>query len=192
MRSSARIGPPAAEARRSIGWGPYLAGAGIGILSWAAFLVMDEPLGITTALSATAGWVAMPFLGAEAVAHNSYWVQTPPGLSYGTLFLLGVLLGGVASAVAAGRFHIETVPELWRRRFGPSRTLRFAAAFLAGAVEMYGARLAGGCTSGHALSGGLQLALSSWVFAIVIFATAVGASQLLFPAAGRRRREDRA
>lgn len=190
MRPSARIGFPAAEARPPVDWRPYLAGAGIGVLSWVVFPVADEPLGITTALSAAAGWVAMPFLGAAAVAHNSYWAQDPPSLSYGTLFLLGVLLGGWASAAAAGRLRLESVPELWRRRFGPSRPLRLAAAFLAGAVEMYGARLAGGCTSGHVLSGGMQLALSSWIFAIVIAVTAVGTARLLFPV-GNRRPEDR-
>ncbi len=184
MSSSART-------RRPTGLAPYLAGAAIGVLSWAAFVVADEPLGITTALSALAGWAALPLLGAEAVAHNSYWAQDPPGFSYASLFLVGVVLGGLVSAAAAGRLHLETVPELWRRRFGPSRARRFTAAFLAGAIEMYGARLAGGCTSGHAISGGLQLALSSWVFAIVIFAAAIGVGRTVYPESALRRGEER-
>jgi hypothetical protein len=187
---STPLRPSVAVSRRGIGWGPYVAGAGIGVLSWTVFFVADEPLGITTALSAAAGWAATPLLGADAVAHNSYWAQFPPSLSYGTLFLLGVILGGLGSAAASGGFRIEALPELWRRRFGPSRLRRFTAAFLAGALEMYGARLAGGCTSGHALSGGLQLALSSWVFALIIFAAAMGTARLLFPPGGGGRAED--
>ncbi len=163
-----------------INWTPYLAGAGIGILSWAAFAIADDPLGITTALSALAGYAVMPLTGAETVSHNAYWAQTVPSLSYGSLFLLGVMLGGFAAAVSARQFHIEAVPALWRRRFGSSPARRFAAAFVGGAMEMFGARLAGGCASGHGISGTLQLALSSWVFTIAMFATAILFSACLF------------
>jgi len=163
-----------------IDWSPYVMGAGIGVLSWAAFAIADDPLGITTALSAVAGFAAMPFTGAETVWHNSYWAQTVPSLSYGPLFLLGVILGGFAASVSARQFHIEAVPATWRRRFGSSPTRRLVAAFLGGAVEMYGARLAGGCASGHGISGTLQLALSSWVFTILMFTTAVLFGSYLF------------
>jgi uncharacterized membrane protein YedE/YeeE len=65
-------------------------------------------------------------------------------------------------------------------RFGPSVMKRFVAAFLGGVVIMYGARLAGGCTSGHGISGGLQLALSSWLFLAVMFSTGLGVTAVLF------------
>jgi uncharacterized protein len=161
-------------------WTPYLTGAGIGVLSWIVFAVADDPLGITTALSAVAGFAAMPFVGAEGVWHNSYWAQNVPSLSYGSLFLVGVMLGAFVASLSVRQFRIETVPAMWRRRFGGSVVLRFAAAFLGGAVEMYGARLAGGCASGHGISGTLQLALSSWVFTVLMFATAVLVGSALF------------
>lgn len=167
-------------ARGSIDWTPYLAGSGIGILSWAVFVIADDPLGITTALSAVAGFGAMPFVGAEAVWHNSYWAQTIPNLSYGSLFLVGVILGAFVGSVGAQQFRFEIVPVEWRRRFGPSPARRLAAAFVGGAIEMYGARLAGGCASGHSISGTLQLALSSWVFTILMFATAILVGSYLF------------
>lgn len=173
---TARIG----VTRTPIDWTPYLTGAGIGVLSWAAFAIADDPLGITTALSAIAGFAVMPFTGAAAVWHNSYWAQNAPSLSYGSLFLLGVILGAFAASLRSRQFHVEVVPAAWRRRFGPSPTRRFAAAFLGGAVEMYGARLAGGCASGHGISGTLQLALSSWVFTILMFGTAVLFGSYLF------------
>ena len=172
--------PRIAVSSSRIDWTPYLAGAGIGILSWVVFVVVDDPLGITTAFSALAGAVAMPFLGSEAVWHNSYWLQTPPSVSYGTMFLLGVVLGGFGAAVTAKQFHIEYVPNVWRERFGASTGRRFLAAFFGGAILMYGARLAGGCTSGHSISGGLQLALSSWEFTIVMFATALATALFVF------------
>ena len=45
---------------------------------------------------------------------------------------------------------------------------------------MYGARLANGCTSGNGISGGLQLALSGWVFLTVMFPTGILTAFLLF------------
>ena len=80
----------------------------------------------------------------------------------------------------AGTFRIEWVPRVWRERFGGSILGRFVAAFLGGGIIMYGARMAGGCTSGHGISGGLQLAVSSWVFLAVMFATGLVVSALVF------------
>jgi uncharacterized membrane protein YedE/YeeE len=117
---------------------------------------------------------------AETVGHNSYWAQTAPSLSYGLLFLFREMLGAFAASVRARQFRVEAVPATWGPRFGPSRTRRFAAAFLGGAIEMYGARLAGGCASGHGIGGTLQLALSSWVFTILMFATAILFDSYLF------------
>ncbi|MCA9168672.1 MAG: YeeE/YedE family protein, partial [Planctomycetales bacterium] len=51
--------------------------------------------------------------------------------------------------------------------------LRAAAAFVGGATLMFGARLAGGCTSGHGISGALQLAASGWVFFAAVFVSGV-------------------
>jgi uncharacterized membrane protein YedE/YeeE len=45
---------------------------------------------------------------------------------------------------------------------------------------MYGARLAGGCTSGHGISGSLQLAVSSWTFFLTMFASGVLTALVLF------------
>ena len=52
--------------------------------------------------------------------------------------------------------------------------------FLGGAVLLFGARLAGGCTSGHSLSGGLQLAVSSWIFTASMFAAGVATAFALY------------
>ncbi len=170
---------PAARAER-IDWSPYLVGAGIGVLSWIVFVVANNPLGITTALSQVSGGVAIPFLGSEAVAHNSYWAKNPFTLDYGTLFLAGTLLGGALSALLAGNWKIETVPILWADRFGPSVIKRYLVAFAGGVLTMYGARLANGCTSGNGISGGLQLALSGWVFLAVMFPAGIATAFLLF------------
>jgi uncharacterized membrane protein YedE/YeeE len=172
--------PAAAREGLKIDWTPYLVGIGIGVLSWVVFLVVNNPLGITTALSQVSGAVATPVLGAEAVASNSYWARNLFSLDYGTLFLVGTLAGGFGSAVLAGSFRFEQVPTVWAERFGPSPLKRYAAAFLGGIIAMYGARLANGCTSGNGISGGLQLALSGWIFLAVMFATGTATAFAMF------------
>lgn len=170
---------PAARADR-IDWSPYLIGAGIGVLSWIVFVVANNPLGITTALSQVAGGVATPLLGAQAVAKNSYWAKNLFQLDYGTLLLAGTMLGGLLSALLAGTWKAEAVPTVWAERFGPSVIKRSLVAFAGGAITMYGARLANGCTSGNGISGGLQLALSGWVFLAVMFPAGIATAFLLF------------
>jgi hypothetical protein len=170
---------PAARADR-INWSPYLIGAGIGVLSWIVFVVANNPLGITTALSQVSGGVATPILGPDAVAQNSYWAKNPFKLDYGTLFLVGTLIGGTLSALFSGTWKIETVPTVWADRFGPSVAKRYLVAFAGGLIAMYGARLANGCTSGNGISGGLQLALSGWVFLAVMFPAGMLTAFLMF------------
>lgn len=170
----------ARPANRSIDWSPYLAGVGIGVLSWVAFAVAREPLGVTTAYARVASLFAVPMLGADAVANNTYWKAMPLSLDYGVVFLGALMIGSFASALLSGSFRIELIPGNWRRQFGDSVAKRLVAAFLGGVILMYGARMAGGCTSGHAISGGLQLALSSWIFLIVMFLSGLGVSFLMY------------
>ncbi|MOA68345.1 putative inner membrane protein [compost metagenome] len=57
---------------------------------------------------------------------------------------------------------------------------RLGMAFVGGAIMAFGARLAGGCTSGHAISGALQLSVSSWVALVCFFVAAVATAHLLY------------
>ncbi|MGO8737291.1 YeeE/YedE thiosulfate transporter family protein [Rhodoblastus sp.] len=165
---------------RKLDLAPYLLGAAIGVLSWVAFAVPKDPLGVTTALSRAAQPVAALFVGAEAAAHNPYWAPMPFSWDYSVIFLIGLMAGALVSSLVSGTFRVETVPNFWRARFGGSVAKRFIASFLAGALLMFGARMAGGCTSGHGLSGTLQLALSSWIFIVVVFASAVIGVRIIF------------
>lgn len=164
--------------RRS--WNPYLVGALIGVLSWAAFAIVNQPIGMSTAISQASGAAACLVVDDESVAANAYWKKFVPGWDYGTLFLAGTFGGALLSALATRSFRIEVVPDVWRERFGPSKAKRLAAAFVGGVLALYGARLAGGCTSGHGISGTLQLAVSSWTFFAVMFAAGIATTLLMF------------
>jgi uncharacterized membrane protein YedE/YeeE len=100
--------------------------------------------------------------------------------------LVGVFVGAMLSSHLSGDRSSASVPPLWRWRYGDSSAKRFAAAFFGGALMVLGARIAGGCTSGHGISGTLQLAVQSWSFIALAFAAAVAAAFLMFGGEGRR------
>ncbi|MBE2285865.1 MAG: YeeE/YedE family protein [Prosthecobacter sp.] len=162
-------------------WNPYLVGALIGVLSLLTFSLADKPIGMSTGIAQASGACAMPVIGADGVAANAYWAKKAvPAWDYGSLFVLGSLLGALASAVMSGSFKLESVPKIWRERFGSSVMKRMIAAFIGGVVILFGARLADGCTSGHGISGSLQLAVSSWTFFLVMFASGIVTAFVLF------------
>lgn len=165
---------------RQARWNPYVVGAGIGILSWIVFALVDKPLGVTTSLTGVAGACATPILGADTIGANAYFKQHTFKWDYGMLFLAGIALGALLSALVSGSFKAETVPSVWSERFGPSAGKRMLAAFVGGVLIMFGARLADGCTSGNGISGSLQLAVGGWTFFMTLFAFGILTSLVLF------------
>jgi hypothetical protein len=162
-------------------WNPYLVGALIGVLSILTFSLADKPIGMSTGVAQASGACAIPVMGSEAVAGNTYWAKKAiPVWDYGSIFVLGTFLGALISALASKSFKWEAVPDFWRERFGPSKLKRMVAAFLGGVVIIFGARLADGCTSGHGISGSLQLAVSSWTFFLVMFASGIVTAFIMF------------
>jgi len=152
-------------------WSPYVVGTGIGVLSWFAFWSADHPLGITTAFEHTAAFALQVVPGlAES---NVYYQQNSPKIGWEWMLVVGVFVGSMISSLASGDREPITVPPQWERRFGPSVLLRLTVALLSAALMMFGARLAQGCTSGHGISGSMQLAASSWLFSLTFFLTAV-------------------
>ena len=162
-------------------WSPYLVGSAMGILSMIVFAVADKPIGMSTGIAQASGACAAIVAGPEAVSGNDYWSsKAKPAWDYGTLFLVGTLLGALVSAWKSGSFRWESVPHVWRERFGSSVPKRMAAAAAGGFLILYGARLADGCTSGHGISGSLQLAVSSWVFFAVMFGSGIATAAVLY------------
>ncbi|MGW4097295.1 YeeE/YedE thiosulfate transporter family protein [Mycobacterium sp. NPDC004974] len=122
-------------------------------------LFLRQPFGMSTTYSWVVGHLFMPGF--------DYSRQVFATIGWEPLVVLGVLLGSLFSALfITGRFNAfrPVVPPSWRNRFGPSRARRAAACFAGSFFVIFGARMAGGCTSGHTLSGGIQLAVSAWLF----------------------------
>jgi len=177
------------KARR---WNPYLVGLGIGLLSVITFAVMHKALGTSTTMAklpgAAIGVVAPDHVKANAYWGGKYFVPDKGKVMFDWQFFLVLAMpvgAWLGMKLSAERFR-EVVPPLWEARFGPSRAKRYAAAFAGGAVLLFGARMAGGCTSGHGISGGLQLAVSSWSFFFAMFASGVATAFALFGMKGRQ------
>ncbi|MCA9422324.1 MAG: YeeE/YedE family protein [Nitrospira sp.] len=167
-------------------WSPYVVGAGIGVLSWFAFATANHPLGITTPFEHSAALV-MEAVDPTITTRHAYFLDPDhsPIIGWEWMLVLGVFVGSGLSAYLSGDRAREVVPNLWKWRFGQSIPTRIFGAFVGGACMMFGARLAKGCTSGHGISGTLQLAVSSWFFVIVIFMVSVLTAFLIFGKRGR-------
>ncbi len=162
-------------------WSPYAVGAGIGLLSWYAFATVDRGLGITSAFEHVAASVLRPILGD---AWSGYFAEARPRIGWEVALVVGVALGAlVASFLGQDRQH-PAVPLRFRLQFGDEPRLRAVVAFFGGAIMMIGARLAQGCTTGHGMTGVMQLAVSSLVFVGLAFPTAIVTARTMY--GGRR------
>ncbi|MBN1613920.1 MAG: YeeE/YedE family protein [Deltaproteobacteria bacterium] len=160
-------------------WPPYVCGAGIGLLSWLAFLLSDKTIGCSTAFARTSGMIEKMIRG-RIVLDKPYYRKFAPEIDWEWMLVLGVLLGSFASAVAAGQFQWNWVPHRWAAHFGETPFLRWVTALIGGVVMGLGASWAGGCTSGHGISGTLQLAVSSWIAAVCFFIGGIATAKILY------------
>ena len=161
-------------------WSPYAVGAGIGALTWVSLATVDKPIGVSMAIARTAGMIGRAF-APRHYARNAYFQKEAPlTIDWEWMLALGIPLGSLVGSLTASERPRGMVPETWRREVGPSRAGRILGAFVGGAAVMFGARLAGGCTSGHGISGTLHLAASSWIFTAMLFAAAIPTARILY------------
>lgn len=150
-------------------WNPYVAGAFLGLVLLATYLLMGFGLGSSAAVTrvAVAGAHAVAPAAIEANGYLGAYVSsgTPILEDWMVFEVIGVFLGGLLGAYTGGRLKkgVDRGP-----RIGVGGRLGLA---LAGGVLMgFAARLARGCTSGQALTGGAALAVGSWLFMFAVFA----------------------
>lgn len=170
-------------------WSPYAVGALIGVLSWFAFATANKPIGITTAFEYSAA-LTEKAIAPQVAQTNEYYADRkkdgkPPKIDWEWMLVVGVFIGALLSSKLSGDRTQEKVPPLWKWRFGDSPPKRYAGAFGGGTLMMFGARLAQGCTSGHGISGALQLAVSSWMFLPMLFAAGIATTYLIFGKEGK-------
>ncbi len=160
-------------------WSPYLAGIGLGLTLLATFYIMGKGLGASSAFSiasAVATQKISPEYAGSLKYFSGYLSSGSPLRDWIVLEILGLFVGALSGALLSRNFK-------WKfdRASGMGSATRFFTAFTGGVMLGFAGRLARGCTSGVALTGGAQLAIAGWVFVISMFI-----SGFLFAAIFRR------
>jgi uncharacterized membrane protein YedE/YeeE len=114
------------------------------------------------------------------VMEKSYYKEFPPTVDWEWMLVLGIVIGSFVSAQLSGEFYLHWVPGAWAVAFGYEPWLRVIVALVGGILMGFGARWAGGCTSGHGISGTLQLSVSSWLAAFCFFIGGIATAKLIF------------
>ncbi|HSL89324.1 MAG TPA: YeeE/YedE thiosulfate transporter family protein [Ignavibacteriaceae bacterium] len=160
-------------------WNPYLSGIGLGFVLLSAFVIMGRGLG------ASGAFTSVVAVGVDKISHshaqsNEFYADyigdgTANPLKDWLVFeVLGVFVGGFISGALGGRIKKSTEKG---ERISVRNRLLFA--FIGGGLMGFGAKLARGCTSGQALTGGALLNVGSWAFMMMVFAGAYAAAYFL-------------
>ncbi len=183
---------------------PWLKGGIILGLTFLAAVFIVKPIGVSTQfviLDAIIWDIVNPEIITEnattktgytstnaylAKSGGKYAKNAANPLNYSFIFVLSMIAGAFLASRFSGKpkNKQKIMPEIWQSRMGGSSQKRYAAVFVAGFLVLFGARLAGGCTSGHMMSGMMQTSLSGYLFAIGMFATSIPLAIWLFRTQG--------
>ncbi len=139
------------------------AGVGLAFINPIVFLhvVSNRPIGAST----TYPYLSDYLLG---LTKNPYFLKIEKPGSWELIFLSGAFLAGLIISLIKKEFKFTLVHNNWLQYKGSGALSRVIWAFIGGFILIFGARMAGGCTSGHILSGGMQIAFSSLIFALFV------------------------
>ena len=141
------------------------AGIALAILNAIIFLkaTSNRPIGAST---------SFPYLAdlLTGTTQNQYFNTIKTHGAWEVIFLAGAFIAGLSISLIKKEFKLTLIYSNWEKFKGNNANQRILWAFFGGFLLIFGARMAGGCTSGHILSGGMQLAISSLVFAVFTFA----------------------
>lgn len=141
----------------------YVAGPLIGLLVVGLLWAINKPLGA---------------LGGYVDAVN--WAEKPgSGPNWRIFFLLGIVIGGALSAVAAGGYQPTFAYGTFSATIATTLNAQAVVLFAAGGLIGYGARLAGGCTSGHGMCGTAMGSPASMVATMTFMGTAIVTANFL-------------
>lgn len=148
---------------------PYLAGFFLGMVLLFTIFVTGRGLGASGAVKNTV--VASVMCVAPGHAEKSPYYkpftapdQPSPLKNWLVFEVIGVILGGFVSGLVSNRlkFQTESGPRI-------SKKSRWAFAVVGGALFVFGAQMARGCTSGAALTGMAVLSSAGFVTMMAIF-----------------------
>jgi len=158
-------------------WSPYVAGVLLGFVGIAAVWISNSLLGASGAYENIAGMIGKAV--APKLFDNLYFnFIMPPGMTIAVVLLIGIFFGGMIGAATSGTLKWGKKDAVnsdaqWKRIFGAQTWKRWALAFIGAIILEYSAGIAGGCTSGLAISGGMLLAPAAFLFIAGMFASGI-------------------
>jgi uncharacterized protein len=161
-------------------WSPYAAGILLGVVGILTVVFGHQLLGASGGFENVVGGIGKAI--APAAFGNTYFdFVMPPGITYAVVLLLGIFFGGTLGALSSGTFKVRTMDDAqWKKAYGPQLWKRWLLMFLGGIVVEYGAGIAGGCTSGLLISGGMLLAPAAFLFMIGMFASGIVTAKIVY------------
>jgi uncharacterized protein len=168
-------------------WSPYIAGILLGIVGILSVWLSNSLLGASGAFENLAGWIGKAI--APGAFDNMYFnFVMPAGITAGVILLIGLFFGGMAGAATSktlmwGRKGATNSDAQWKRIIGPQTWKRWVIGFLGAIILEYAAGIAGGCTSGLAISGGMLLVPAAFIFIAGMFVSGIITALLVY---GRR------
>ena len=163
-----------------ITWSPYVVGFLIGLLCCISVVVSKKYLGTSTTYARIGGMLEKNIMQRD-IKQNSYYQQIKAQIDWQFMLVIGIIIGSFISAVLSGEFSLQLLPTTEYAAVVNSGLFgRALSAVLGGILLGFGSRMAGGCTSGHGISGTLQLAISSWIAAIFFFIGGIISAFIIF------------
>jgi hypothetical protein len=164
----------------------FVGGLVLGLVQVVAVAVR-KPLGVSTQFVVVEGIALHRAAPDFAEDHPILRDEKYQSLGYGWWLDVGLVLGAMVAAVAAGRWRLSARPTWWRANHRGVLS-RMVLCFAGGFLILLGARIGHGCTSGQFASGWSQLSLSVIPFTIGMFAAGLLAARIVYPRTPRIRR----
>ena len=165
-------------------WSPYVAGILLGIVGILAVVISNSLLGASGGFENLAGMIGKAI--APAAFNNTYFnFVMPPGITWSVILLVGVFFGGMIGAASSktlkwGKKDAANPDKQWKRIFGPQTWKRWVLGFLGAILLEYAAGIAGGCTGGLAISGGMLLVPAAFLFIAGMFASGIVTALIVY------------
>ncbi len=152
-------------------WSPYAAGILLGMVGLFTVLLAHSLLGASGAFESLVGLIGKKI--APNLFSNVYWGAEGsrtmpvirPEITWSVILLVGIFLGGTLGALSSGKWKLRFNDDAqWKHIIGPQPWKRWVIGFVGAIFVEYGSGIAGGCTSGLAISGGMLFVPAAFLF----------------------------
>ena len=166
---------------RQENWSPYAAGLLLGITGILSVLIGHHLLSAAGPVASITSLLLHAVAPGAADANMYFRFVVPPEVNWSVMLFIGIFLGGMLGALTSGKLRLRWNDDpVWRKVFGKAAWKRIVIGFGGAILLQYGASIAGGCTSGLAISGGMLLAPSAFLFIAGMFISGIITALIVF------------